>query len=158
VTGRLDWLRAELDGHAVENTTAARLAETDLLRAIEARRGRGPVWRLTAQLSDCARLLAALGVDGAPEAASAPSPGSGAAPVASGTLLVRALAGPDGAPARIESLTPERCLAHPQGLATATREARPPGAPVTPAELTGLLALTIGAPVSPWSAPQGRMA
>ena len=111
----VDWLEGEIDGRPVETSVAARVADDDLLREIEARRGRGILWRLAARIADAARLLEEL-PDGAPSATPVEiEPGLGAAPAARGTMLARGVV-ERGRVTQYARLSPTDCALHPHGL------------------------------------------
>lgn len=113
--GEIDWQEAEIDGAPVEIGVAARVADTDLMREVEARRGRGVAWRLTARLVDCVRLLQGLRGDGPLDEAMALAPGIGAAQEATGVVLVYAELH-NGRVLAFERLTATDCALHPSGL------------------------------------------
>ncbi|MGF1658547.1 MAG: hypothetical protein ACFCUS_03905 [Rubrimonas sp.] len=110
----LDWRRAEWFGAPVEAGVAARVCDCDLARSVEARRGRGLVWRFVARLTDAARLIAALR-DGAGAPPLAPAHGVGVALTARGPLLLRARLRPDGRVAALERLDAAAFALHPGG-------------------------------------------
>ncbi len=111
----LDWREAEYDGAPFENSVAARVADADLMRAIEARRGRGLAWRLAARLVDSARLFDALSGGAPSEAPSALAPGVGVAQAAGGAVFAFAEM-EDGRVRGFEQITPTDCALHPDGL------------------------------------------
>jgi hypothetical protein len=111
----IDWEAAEIGGRAVETGVVARLAATDLLREIEARRGRGLIWRLAARVADADRLLAALaaGDDALPRPEPL-APGVGFCDSARGAMLVRGVA-VGGRVVAFARLSPTDCALHPRG-------------------------------------------
>lgn len=120
----IDWGAAEIDGRPVETSVAARVAESDLLREIEARRGRGLVWRLAARIEDSARLIEGL-PEGSPACAPTTlAPGIGAAPAPRGALLVRAV-DLGGRATGLARLSATDCALHPHGLMAGVLSALP---------------------------------
>lgn len=111
----LDWREAEADGHAVDTGVAARMADSNLLRGVEARRGRGILWRLAARLADCDRLLRGLSGAEPLEGAVALAPGVGGAASATGLVLVHAEILRDRV-VLFEQMTPTDCALHPRGV------------------------------------------
>jgi hypothetical protein len=126
----IDWEHAEIDGGPVETGVAARVRDAHLMREIEARRGRGVIWRLAARLADADRILAALarGETAAPRRL---APGVGVAEAARGTLLIRASAH-DGCVDSFDRLSPTDCALHHDGVLTQVLDSLPrrPGAPL----------------------------
>lgn len=110
----VDWVEDEIDGEPVETGVGARLADCDLLRGVEARRGRGLVWRLAARLIDCSRLLDGLAGRGPLDSPVELSPGIGAAPSASGVILAYGALSRDRVEA-YEQMTPTDAALHPRG-------------------------------------------
>ncbi len=102
-TNALDWGSADCAGAPVEAGVAARVCDSDLPRAIEARRGRGMVWRMVARLTDVARLIRAAR-DGVGAPPLSPAPGVGVALSARGPVLLRARLRADGRVATLERL------------------------------------------------------
>lgn len=129
--GGLDWREAEIDGHPVDTGLAARMADADLLRGIEARRGRGILWRLAARLADCDRLLSGLTGAAPLDEATTIAPGIGAAPSATGLVLVHAELERDRV-SLFEQMTPTDCALHPRGVLNRMLASGPhsPDAPV----------------------------
>jgi hypothetical protein len=119
----IDWDHAEIDGGPVETGVAARTRDSDLMREIEARRGRGVVWRLAARLADCDRILAELACDEFEEPRRL-APGVGAAEAARGALLVRAVER-DGCVESFERLSPTDCALHHEGVLTRVLDTLP---------------------------------
>lgn len=113
--GMLDWNEGLMDGQPVETGIAARMADSDLAREVEARRGRGIAWRLAARLADAAALLDRL-EDGDFEGLSRRlSPQVGAAFAPNGTLLVEVDCH-GGVVTRYQRLSPADFALHPRGL------------------------------------------
>lgn len=113
--GVLDWDEALMDGEPFEVGLPARVADTDLMREAEARRGRGIAWRLLARLVDSVLLIERLRKGDFEGLVQRIAPGIAAAQVANGTLLV-ALDMVDGAVARYRRLAPADFALHPRGL------------------------------------------
>ena len=120
----VDWLAAEIDGRAVDISTAARVAEHDLMREIEARRGRGLAWRMAARVVDAARLIDGLADGSVDETPRALAPGLGVAPAARGAMLVKGAA-VDGRVAALARLSPTDCALHPHGVLALSLAALP---------------------------------
>jgi hypothetical protein len=128
--GRVDWAGALIDGAVADTGLVARVAETDLMREIEARRGRGVIWRLAARVADAAILLDRLRENRLEGLACHVQPGVGAALAPNGTLLVEAKT-EGGAISRYQRLSPADFALHPGGLlhkalATLPRRSRAP--------------------------------
>jgi hypothetical protein len=113
--GRVDWAAAVIDGAAADTGLVARVSDSDLMREIEARRGRGIVWRLAARLVDAGRLLDRLREDRLDGLACHVLPGVGAALAPNGTLLVEAETEGE-AISRYQRLSPADFALHPEGL------------------------------------------
>ena len=113
--GHLDWTEATIDGLPVETGLPARVADSNLMREIEARRGRGIIWRLAARVVDATELLDRLGQGCDDSLAQGLSPDTGCALAPNGTLLVR-LEIQGGTVARYLRLSPTDFALHPRGL------------------------------------------
>lgn len=113
--GLLDWDEALMDGEPFEIGLPARVADTDLMREAEARRGRGLAWRLLARLVDSTVMLDRLRRDDLDGLVRRVAPGVAAAPLANGTLLVSVEVA-DGAVTRYRRLSPADAALHPRGL------------------------------------------
>lgn len=105
----VDWPRPTQKGAPVDNSQASRVAETPLLRQIEARQGRGLVWRIAARLVEVDRLLQHKG-----EASSVTA--HGAANAARGVMMVQGSITPDGRIASLARLSPTDFLIAPGGV------------------------------------------
>jgi hypothetical protein len=113
--GGVDLDEAELSGAPFEMSVAARVADTWVMREVEARRGRGVAWRLLARLVDADRLLRGLREEGPLEGARALGPGLGAAEAGGGAIIAEgALRG--GRVTGLRILTHSDCALHPAGL------------------------------------------
>lgn len=113
--GAVDWAGALIDGAVTDTGVVARVAETDLLREVEARRGRGIVWRLAARVADATLLLDRLRNRNYDGLAVPIRPGIGAALAPSGTLLVE-VEQEGGVVSRYQRLSPADFALHPGGL------------------------------------------
>jgi hypothetical protein len=113
--GRVDWAAAVIDGAVADTGLVARVGDSDLLREIEARRGRGIVWRLAARIVDAGRLLDRLRENRLDDLAFHVQPGVGAALAPNGTVLVEAETEGE-AISRYQRLSPADFALHPGGL------------------------------------------
>lgn len=112
VTGALPFANANnlWTGAPIENSPAARQAHRPALRALEATRGRGPLWRATARLFDIAALL-----NGALPPPESPAPGEALVPATRGLYGLR-LRAPDGIVTAFARVTPTDSLLAPGGV------------------------------------------
>jgi hypothetical protein len=113
--GVIDWNEAVMDGQPVETGIAARVAETDLMREVEARRGRGIAWRLIARIADATALIDRLAADHLDGLVRQVAPHVGAALAHNGSLLVE-LDTAAGCVTRYQRLSPADFALHPRGL------------------------------------------
>ncbi len=136
----VDFARAEIDGAPVETGLAARMAGHALMRALEAERGRGLLWRLTARLLDAARLIDRLAAGGGEDAPRAlgHGPGLGFAQAARGLLLARGAVA-EGRVRAFHTLTPTDCALHPEGALAAAFDAARTGGALDDAQITAML-------------------
>lgn len=122
--GIVDWNEAVMDGQPVETGIAARVADTDLMREAEARRGRGIAWRLIARIADAAALIDRLAERRFDGLVMQVAPHVGAALAHNGTLLVD-LDTAAGCVTRYQRLSPADFALHPRGLLERTLHSLP---------------------------------
>ena len=125
--GVLDWNEAVMDGQPCETGIAARVADSDLMREVEARRGRGIAWRLIARVADAAALIDRLAQRQFDGLAKQVAPHVGAALGHNGTVLVE-LDAAAGCVTRYQRLSPTDFALHPRGLLRQTLNALPKAA------------------------------
>jgi hypothetical protein len=113
--GVVDWNEAVMDGQPVETGVAARVADTDLMREAEARRGRGIAWRLIARIADATALLDRLAAHRFDGLATQVAPHVGAALGHNGSVLVE-LDAAGGCVTRYQRLSSADFALHPRGL------------------------------------------
>lgn len=151
---RLDWRDADVGGEPVDASVAARVADADLMREIEARRGRGLAWRLAARIVEAARIIDALEEDGPHPGATCVGPGVGVAPAATGLLAANGGV-VDGRVVRFAQVTPSDFALHANGLLSRILAAGPHerGAPAAAFAAMTLEAVDVRAPTRLVAAP-----
>lgn len=146
--GAVDWSAAEIDGCPVETGLAACVADAHLMREVEARRGRGIAWRLTARIVHAGRLLEALRrMDEDEPVPAALAPGLGVCAAAHGAVLVHGEAEGDRV-RRFERLSPTDCALHADGLLRRVIASLPAG-PAAPFAAVAAMALETVDPALP---------
>lgn len=113
--GVVDWNEAVMDGQPVETGVAARVADSDLMREAEARRGRGIAWRLIARIADATALIDRLATGDFEGVVRQVAPNAGAALGHNGTVLVE-VDTLGGCVTRYQRLSPADFALHPKGL------------------------------------------
>ncbi|MGB1027221.1 MAG: hypothetical protein ACPGYL_11740, partial [Rhodospirillaceae bacterium] len=129
-----DWPKATQNGLVVENSVAARMADALLMQEIEARFGRGPLWRMTARLVDLDRLLSP-GVQ-------LSHPRAGVIEAARGWMLVRGFA-VENQVTGFQRLSPTDFALLPEGLLAQTMASLPCRADIPLPRLARLVLETI---------------